>query len=299
VSRRLIAPLVALAAVLLPSLASADTARIIVGGNGEGEVIFRDNDCVVYFDRRGRESDKGARCTRSQVLQANEAMDRYRRDQGLDRRGEDRGDDRNPVVRVNGDGSSRVEIGSCRVQYDRRGRRIGNPRDCSSRQLEQADRAMETYRREQGTDRPGRGDDDGTPRVSMNSDGSGRVDIGDCRVQYDRRGRRIGSPRDCSSRQLVRADTAMETHRREQGVDGERPSYGVGGSGSLRGETTFSADGGVVRFSSTGCSVRFDKEGIRQDSSGRCSDAQQREAEKIFNKARILRQSIDQKGSGA
>jgi hypothetical protein len=200
---------------------------------------------------------------------------------------------------MNRDGSGQVDIGDCRVQYDRRGRRIGNPRDCSTRQLEQADRAMETYRREQGTDRPGRGDDDGTPRVSMNSDGSGRVDIGDCRVQYDRRGRRIGSPRDCSSRQLVRADTAMETHRREQGVDGERPSYGVGGSGSLRGETTFSADGGVVRFSSTGCSVRFDKEGIRQDSSGRCSDGQQREAEKIFNKARILRQSIDQKGSGA
>ena len=296
-SRVLVGPLIALAAAALPWSASAETPRLVVDRDGRGEVIFRENDCFVRFDARGREIDRGSRCERSQVEQARDAMQRYRREQGLDRPGGN--DDRTPRVTIHGDGSGRVDVGDCRVQYDRRGRRIGNPRDCSDRQLERADRAMAEYRREQGTDRPGDGDGNGTPRVTINGDGSGRVDIRDCRVQYDRRGQRIGSPRDCSARQLVRADEAMDEYRRQQGLDGDRPSYGVGGSGNLRGETTFNADGGVVRFRSSGCAVTFDKEGIPQGASGRCSSAQEREAAKIYNKARILRQSIDQKGSGA
>ena len=78
------------------------------------------------------------------------------------------------------------------------------------------------------------------------------------------------------------------------------PGKGIAAVALLQPERGFmKIDGGVVRFRSSGCAVNFDKEGIPQGSSGRCSSAQEREAAKIYNKARILRQSIDQKGSGA
>ena len=56
--------------------------QIFAGANGEGEVVFK-NDCVVYYDRSGRRKDALSKCHRNQLMQADQAMAAYRREQGL------------------------------------------------------------------------------------------------------------------------------------------------------------------------------------------------------------------------
>jgi hypothetical protein len=53
-----------------------------VGGNGEGEVIFRNN-CVVYYDKRGRRTSSLPACSQGQINRAADAMASYRREQGM------------------------------------------------------------------------------------------------------------------------------------------------------------------------------------------------------------------------
>ena len=61
---------------------SGDEApRIVMGKNNESEVIFR-NDCVVYFDVKGRRKSMNDKCSKSQAGQADDAMARHRREQG-------------------------------------------------------------------------------------------------------------------------------------------------------------------------------------------------------------------------
>lgn len=55
--------------------------RVIAGKNGESEVVFR-NDCVVYYDRRGRRTEALPKCNSSQLMKADQAMRAYRREQG-------------------------------------------------------------------------------------------------------------------------------------------------------------------------------------------------------------------------
>ncbi|MBK5966286.1 hypothetical protein CCR95_19900 [Thiocystis minor] len=55
--------------------------RIIAGKNGESEAVFR-NDCVVYYDRRGRRTEALPKCNSSQLMMADQAMRAYRREQG-------------------------------------------------------------------------------------------------------------------------------------------------------------------------------------------------------------------------
>ena len=59
-----------------------DVPRVIIGKNKEGEVIFK-NDCVVYYDARGRQKKKSEKCSNSQAGQADDAMARFRREQGI------------------------------------------------------------------------------------------------------------------------------------------------------------------------------------------------------------------------
>jgi hypothetical protein len=54
----------------------------MVGGNGEGEVIFNNN-CVVYYDKHGRRTSSLPACSSRQVDHAADAMARYRREQGM------------------------------------------------------------------------------------------------------------------------------------------------------------------------------------------------------------------------
>jgi len=56
--------------------------EIMVGTNGEGEVIYKNN-CVVYFDKRGRRTSNLPACSQGQVDRAIDAMASYRREQGM------------------------------------------------------------------------------------------------------------------------------------------------------------------------------------------------------------------------
>ena len=56
--------------------------QIMVGGNGEGEVIFKNN-CVVYYDKHGRRTSSLPACSSKQVSHAADAMASYRREQGM------------------------------------------------------------------------------------------------------------------------------------------------------------------------------------------------------------------------
>jgi hypothetical protein len=56
--------------------------EIMVGSNGEGEVIYKNN-CVVYFDKRGRRTNSLPACNQGQIDRAIDAMASYRREQGM------------------------------------------------------------------------------------------------------------------------------------------------------------------------------------------------------------------------
>jgi hypothetical protein len=56
--------------------------QIMVGGNGEGEVIFKNN-CVVYYDKHGRRKSSLPACSSEQISRAADAMAAYRREQGM------------------------------------------------------------------------------------------------------------------------------------------------------------------------------------------------------------------------
>ena len=56
--------------------------EIMVGTNGEGEAIFKNN-CVVYFDKRGRRTSNLPACNQGQIDRAIDAMASYRREQGM------------------------------------------------------------------------------------------------------------------------------------------------------------------------------------------------------------------------
>lgn len=58
-----------------------DTPEIMAGTNREAEVIFRNN-CVVYYTASGRRSRQQPSCLPDQVRRADDAMARYRREQG-------------------------------------------------------------------------------------------------------------------------------------------------------------------------------------------------------------------------
>jgi hypothetical protein len=56
--------------------------QIMVGSNGEGEVIFKNN-CVVYYDKHGRRTSSLPACSSKQLSHAADAMAAYRREQGM------------------------------------------------------------------------------------------------------------------------------------------------------------------------------------------------------------------------
>jgi len=60
-----------------------EVPRIIVGRNGQGEVIYSRNNCVAYYDRFGSRTRALPACRPPQLRHADDAMARYRREQGL------------------------------------------------------------------------------------------------------------------------------------------------------------------------------------------------------------------------
>ena len=59
-----------------------DVPQVIISRNGEGEVIFPSNNCVVYYNAKGSRKGKSNACSSGQGSKADDAMKRYRREQG-------------------------------------------------------------------------------------------------------------------------------------------------------------------------------------------------------------------------
>jgi hypothetical protein len=204
-------------------MAQSEPPEIIAGRNGEAEVVFRNN-CVVYYNARGRRTDSLPSCRDRQIHRADEALAAYRREQGHDGGGHTdhgRDDDRPPEI-IAENGYVRIEFGNgCTVVYDNRGKRVKTQPACRDRQIRRADEAVAAYRREQGLDRGGnnggRGDDGG-PEVIMSGNGSSRVQFANkCIVYYDDRGRQQRILPVCRDGQIRQADQAIDAYRRERG----------------------------------------------------------------------------------
>ncbi len=56
--------------------------EIMMGKNREAEVIFKNN-CVVYYDARGKRKEQLPQCSGNQVRRADQAIAAYRREQGF------------------------------------------------------------------------------------------------------------------------------------------------------------------------------------------------------------------------
>ena len=133
------------------------------------------------------------------------------------------GADEAPDVALSRDGSGRVKFQNGCVVYYKKGHRKEETRECSGSQVRRADDLMAEYRRKQDRDRDysGHRGDYSTPKVSMSSDGSGRVIFkNNCTVYYDARGHRIRELPECSESQVRRADDAMVKYRHENQIGG-------------------------------------------------------------------------------
>lgn len=132
---------------------------------------------------------------------------------------------------------------NCVVYYDADGRRKSANDNCTRGQRSQADTGVQAYRREQGMDGyagseappggfGGHGNRDyGPPEVVMDRHGRSHVNVGAaCIVYYDRDGDRDGTNDHCSHSDRGKADDAMESYRREQGLNRTHHSgytYGI------------------------------------------------------------------------
>ena len=71
---------------LLGATASlAAPPEIIAGTNREAEVIFKGNNCVVYYRRNGTRREANRNCRNRQINRADRSMSAFRREQGWDR----------------------------------------------------------------------------------------------------------------------------------------------------------------------------------------------------------------------
>ena len=224
-SMALIASLCASLVVAADVLAQGGSPEIIVGRNGEAEVIFGNN-CVVYYDDRGRRRDSLPACRGRQIQRADQAIAAYRREQGLDGGSTDHSpgySSRPPEIIAGRNGEAEVIFdNNCVVYYDSWGGRTKNLPACHRRQLQQADDAIAAYRREQGLDG---GTTDHSPGYSgrppeiiagRNREAEVIFD-NNCVVYYDDRGRRRNSLPACRGNQIQHADQAIAAYRREQG----------------------------------------------------------------------------------
>jgi len=66
------------------SAEAAKPPEIFVGSNGDGEVVFGENNCVVYYNGKGGRKNYLPACSQPQIDQADRAMRGYRAEQGMD-----------------------------------------------------------------------------------------------------------------------------------------------------------------------------------------------------------------------
>lgn len=83
-NKRYLVAIACLVAAAHPASAmSQEPPRIFAGTNGEIEATYTNN-CVVYYDASGRQTQSNANCSSDQVRRADIGVEAYRREQGLD-----------------------------------------------------------------------------------------------------------------------------------------------------------------------------------------------------------------------
>lgn len=135
--------------------------EVSMGSNRFGRVTFQ-NGCVVYYNPAGQRMQNLPACHGRQLQRADDAMARYRREQGLNNRPDDEhpwanspgygGNDPTPpeiIMGTNREGEV-IFRNNCVVYYNAMGRRWRQQPTCSPAQVRRADEAMAAYRREQG-----------------------------------------------------------------------------------------------------------------------------------------------------
>jgi hypothetical protein len=136
--------------------------EIVLGGNRSGRVTFR-NGCVVFYNPGGQRFQNLPACHGQQIPRADEAMARYRNEQGLNRADSEhpwaatppqgyRPDDGTPpeiMMGTNREGEV-IFRNNCVAYYNAQGRRHQQQPSCTPDQIRRADQAMAAYRREQG-----------------------------------------------------------------------------------------------------------------------------------------------------
>jgi hypothetical protein len=134
--------------------------EINMSSNRSGRVTFH-NGCVAYYNASGQRFQNLPACHGNQVRRADEAMARYRSEQGLDRADSEHpwasspgfsGNDPTPpeiIMGTNREGEV-IFRNNCVAYYNAQGRRWRQQPSCNANQIRQADQAMAAYRREQG-----------------------------------------------------------------------------------------------------------------------------------------------------
>ena len=134
--------------------------EVIVGGNRSGRVVFN-NGCVVYFNANGQRFQNLPACDGRQLRRADDAMARYRREQGLDGASDEHpwsrprppggwGDDTPEIIAGTNREGEVIFRNNCVVYFTASGRRWKQQPSCLPDQVRRADDAMARYRREQG-----------------------------------------------------------------------------------------------------------------------------------------------------
>lgn len=134
--------------------------EVIIGGNRYGRVVFN-NGCVVYFNANGQRFQNLPSCDGRQIRRAEDAMARYRREQGMNAANDEHpwsrprpsggwGDDTPEIMAGTNREAEVIFRNNCVVYYTASGRRWKQQPSCMPDQVRRADDAMARYRREQG-----------------------------------------------------------------------------------------------------------------------------------------------------
>ncbi len=197
-----------------------------VGETGYGSVSYHDG-CVVNYRQDGHRQNTTGRCSSEQTRQADDAMARYRREQGLDH-GTHHGTGAPPEISMShstGYGNARFADG-CVVTYRPNGDRATKSTRCTDDEARRADDAMARHRREQGMESHGsHGSSDGygtagTPRISPLRNGTVQVLYTEpfCTLYFNDKGIRTSSGKDCTRDQQVDAALRIVKYRRDNGL---------------------------------------------------------------------------------
>jgi len=208
-----------------PALAQ-EAPRIFAGSNGEIEATFSSNSCVVYYDARGQRKTANRNCSRTQIARADTGVASYRREQGMDgyagseappggfgRPGIHYGP---PEVVMDNHGRGHVLVGAqCIAYYGRDGKRSDTNSHCSSSDRRAADRAMQSYRREQGLNQNhSSGYTYGIPVLRLRNGNYQATVSGTCTVYFNDRGGLMSSLPGCTIAEKANASIAVLQYRR-------------------------------------------------------------------------------------